>query len=67
MINATIIYVHQHGAGANDKPSSGVGRSQGGINDQIQADVDVLGNPLRFVLLGGLCHNSVAATRCLAK
>ncbi len=35
-----------------------LGRSRGGFSTKIHAAVDALGNPLRFILTGGECHES---------
>jgi transposase len=35
-----------------------LGRSRGGFSTKIHAKVDGLGNPLRFILTGGECHES---------
>jgi transposase len=38
-----------------------LGRSRGGFSTKIHAAVDALGNPLRFLLTGGECHDSPQA------
>jgi transposase len=35
-----------------------LGRSRGGFSTKIHLVVDALGNPLRFILTGGECHES---------
>jgi transposase len=35
-----------------------LGRSRGGFSTKIHAAMDALGNPLRFILTGGECHES---------
>jgi transposase len=35
-----------------------LGRSRGGFSTKIHIAVDALGNPLRFILTGGECHES---------
>lgn len=39
-----------------------LGRSRGGFSTKIHAAVDALGNPLRFILTGGECHESPHAS-----
>ena len=38
-----------------------IGRSRGGLSTKINAVVDALGNPLRFILTGGHVHDSKQA------
>ena len=38
-----------------------LGRSRGGFSTKIHLAVDALGNPLRFILTGGECHESPQA------
>lgn len=38
-----------------------LGRSRGGFSTKIHASVDALGNPLRFGLTGGQCHDITQA------
>ena len=38
-----------------------LGRSRGGFSTKIHTGVDALGNPLRFVLTGGQCHDITQA------
>jgi transposase len=38
-----------------------LGRSRGGLTTKINAVVDALGNPLRFILTGGQAHDSKQA------
>jgi transposase len=42
-----------------------LGRSRGGFSTKIHAKVDGLGNPLRFLLTGGECHESTQAQALL--
>lgn len=42
-----------------------IGRSRGGLTTKIHAVVDSLGNPLRFMLTGGQCHDSVTGYEML--
>jgi transposase len=42
-----------------------LGRSRGGFSTKIHAKVDGLGNPLRFILTGGECHESTQAEALL--
>jgi transposase len=44
--------------GADDEA---IGRSRGGLSTKINAAVDALGNPLRFILTGGQVHDSKQA------
>jgi transposase len=44
--------------GADDEA---IGRSRGGLSTKINAVVDALGNPLRFILTGGQVHDSKQA------
>lgn len=43
-----------------------LGRSRGGFSTKIHAAVDALGNPLRFILTGGECHESPHASALIA-
>ena len=38
--------------------SQALGRSRGGFSTKIHISVDALGNPLRFLVTGGQCHDS---------
>jgi transposase len=42
-----------------------LGRSRGGFSTKIHAKVDGLGNPLRFILTGGECHEITQAEALL--
>lgn len=42
-----------------------IGRSRGGLTTKIHAVVDALGDPLRFKLTGGQCHDSVTGYKML--
>ena len=44
-----------------------LGRSRGGFSTKIHAKVDGLGNPLRFLLTGGECHESTQAAALLGE
>jgi len=46
--------------------SQALGRSRGGFSTKIHASVDVLGNPLRFLLTGGQQHNITRADDWIA-
>nr|WP_155252316.1 IS5 family transposase [Paenibacillus polymyxa] len=66
MVDATIVRVHQHGAGAKGgKDRQAIGRSRGGLTTKIHAMVDALGYPLRFELTPGQDHDSVTGYRLL--
>ena len=43
-----------------------LGRSRGGFSTKIHASVDALGNPLRFELTGGQCHDITQAEPLIA-
>lgn len=43
-----------------------LGRSRGGFSTKIHIAVDALGNPLRFILTGGECHDSPHAAALIA-
>ena len=42
-----------------------LGRSRGGFSTKIHVKTDGLGNPLRFILTGGECHESTQAEHLL--
>nr|WP_235206900.1 IS5 family transposase [Paenibacillus tyrfis] len=66
MIYATIVRVHQHGAGAKGAAQfQAIGRSRGGLTTKIHAIVEALGNPLRFELTGGQSHDCVTGYEML--
>jgi len=44
-----------------------LGRRRGGFSTKIHAQVDGLGNPLRFILTGGECHESTQGEALLAE
>jgi transposase len=46
--------------------SQALGRSRGGFSTKIHASVDALGNPLRFLLTGGQCHDITQAEALVA-
>ena len=59
IIDATVVRAHQHAAGAKGgADAQAIGRSRGGPSTKINAVVDALGNPLRFILTGGQVHDS---------
>ena len=43
-----------------------LGRSRGGFSTKIHIAVDALGNPLRFILTAGQCHDSPQAEALIA-
>ena len=43
-----------------------LGRSRGGFSTKIHVTVDALGNPLRFILTGGECHDMTQAEALIA-
>ena len=67
MIDATIVRVHQHSAGAQKKDSANqaIGRSKGGLSTKIHAAVDALGNPTGFHLTPGQAHDIEGADALL--
>ncbi|QOH62287.1 IS5 family transposase [Paenibacillus polymyxa] len=65
MVDATIVRVHQHGAGKRGQDRQAIGRSRGGLTTKIHAMVDALGYPLRFELTPGQDHDSVTGYRLL--
>jgi transposase len=44
-----------------------LGRSRGGFSTKIHVKTDGLGNPLRFILTGGECHESTQAENLLGE
>jgi transposase len=63
MIDATIIRAHACAAGyeENSQQDQALGRCVGGFSSKINALVDALGNPLKFILSPGPQHESKAA------
>jgi transposase len=61
MIDGTIVTVHQKASGARGgAKTNAIGRSRGGLTSKIVALVDALATLVRFVLLPGQRHDSVA-------
>ncbi|WP_197073680.1 MULTISPECIES: IS5 family transposase [unclassified Paenibacillus] len=50
-----------------DGPQQAIGRSRGRLTTKIHTIVDALGNPLRFVLTGGQCHDAVTGYEMLGQ
>ena len=48
-----------------EQDAQALGRSRGGFSTKIHAKVDGLGNPLRFILTGGECHEITQAEALL--
>jgi transposase len=63
MIDATIIRAHacSAGYGKNSQKEQALGRCVGGFASKINAMVDALGNPLKFLLSAGQQHDIKAA------
>jgi len=63
MIDATIIRAHACAAGyeKNSQEAQALGRCVGGFTSKINALVDALGNPLKFILSPGQQHDIKAA------
>ena len=63
MIDATVIRAHACSAGykKNSQKEEALGRSVGGFSCKINALVDALGNPLKFILCPGQEHDINAA------
>lgn len=63
MIDATIIRAHACAAGyeKDSQKEQALGRCVGGFTSKINAMVDALGNPLKFILSCGQQHDSKAA------
>ncbi|MCV6637999.1 IS5 family transposase [Candidatus Albibeggiatoa sp. nov. NOAA] len=54
MIDGSIVRVHQHGAAEKvQQGEQAQGKSVGGLSTKIQAAVDALGNPIKFILTRG--------------
>ncbi|WP_407873352.1 IS5 family transposase [Paenibacillus melissococcoides] len=65
-LDASIVRVHQHGAGAKGaKQFQAIGRSRGGLTSKIHAVVDGLGNPLRFEVTAGNINDCVTGYEIL--
>ena len=64
MIDATIIRAHACAAGykKDSQKEQALGRCVGGFTSKINAMVDALGNPLKFILSPGQQHDSKAAS-----
>ena len=65
MIDATIIRAHACSAGYKKKSVEGLGRSVGGFTTKINVISDALGNPLRFNVTPGQCHDVTQASALL--
>lgn len=63
MIDATIVRAHacSAGYGKNTQKEQALGRCVGGFTSKINAMVDALGNPLKFLLSAGQQHDIKAA------
>lgn len=64
MIDGTIIRAHSCAAGykKNSQQKEALGRCVGGFSSKINALVDALGNPLKFILSPGQQHDSKAGS-----
>jgi transposase len=67
LIDATIVRAHACSAGyeKNSQDREALGRSVGGFTTKIHAVVDALGNPLKFGLTPGQCHDVTQASQML--
>lgn len=63
MIDATIVRAHACAAGyeKDNQKEQALGRCVGGFSSKINAMVDALGNPLKFILSAGQQHDIKAA------
>ena len=70
LIDSTVIRAHPCAAGASKKnggqDAQALGRSRGGFSATVHVDADALGNPLRFTLTGGYCHDTTQAEALIA-
>jgi len=69
-IDSTVIRAHPCAVGAlkrdGGQDAQALGRSRGGFSTKIHGNVDALGNPLRFTLTGGQCHDITQAEALIA-
>ncbi len=65
MIDATIVRAHACAAGYGDQTNEGLGRSKGGFTSKINAKVDALGNPLKFIITPGQRNDCTQASLLL--
>lgn len=56
-LDATIVRVHQHAAGASGGGDEAIGRSKGGLTTKIHALCDAHGNPTKILLTPGQAHD----------
>jgi transposase len=65
LTDSTVIRAHPCAAGASEKHGGqkiqALGRSRGGFSTKIHIAVDVLGNPLRYILTPGQTHDITQA------
>src|SRR5512137_771704 len=68
LIDSTVIRAHPCAAGATESSAEAeaLGRSRGGFGTKLHAITDGLGNPLDFVLTGGLVHDAAQGEALLA-
>ena len=70
LIDSTVIRAHPCAAGAlkrkGGQDTQALGRSRGGFSTKIHVNVDALGNPLRFTLTAGQCHDITQAEALIA-
>ncbi len=65
-IDATIIKVHQHAAGARGRGDEAIGQSRGGATTKVHALCEASGNPTHIILTAGNEHDAKAAPNLLA-
>lgn len=65
-IDATVIKVHQHAAGARGHSEEAIGQSRGGTTTKLHALCDAHGNPTKLVLTPGQAHDLKAAPELIA-
>ena len=70
LIDSTVIRAHACAAGAlkrkGGQDQQALGRSRGGFSTKIHVNVDALGNPVRFTLTAGQCHDITQAEALIA-
>ena len=66
-LDSTCIKVHESANGGGKTADKAVGRTRDGSNTKLHAIVDVLGNPVEFMLSAGNDHDSVHAIELLEK
>jgi transposase len=67
MIDTSIVRVHQHAACIIRNKRQSMGRSRGGLTNQIHALVDTNGLPIRLALTAGEAHDNRLAGKLLSR